>query len=388
MMLNVRLAACCVALALVSGVPGLGQKAKPDHTSTNVLSINGVETFQWTHNDHQIKATTEGGKLELTDDWTGIARLSPGAKAKFEEDDGRTRQRLDVKAGNDGRLVYTWTVNGQERPFDAAGRQWLQGMLLRFVRGSGYDADRRVAWFLKNQGPNGLLAEISLISSDYVKSLYFQKLFARPGLGAGVVERSLRQAGQEIGSDYELAQTLIAAASMAGSQALTEPAAQAYAEAARSIDSDYEQRRALSALLSKGRPSPAVLAVTLQTAKGIDSDYELAELLTSLPPNALGDAAVRRTYLEAAQSIASAYEHHRALSAAVKSGKLSGDSLLAVIQSSQSISSDYERASLLVEVADQYTLMGAARDAYLQAASSIHSKYERGRAEEALKSGR
>lgn len=387
-MLNLRLAACCMALTLAVPATGSTEPVKTTHTSTNVLSIDGVETYQWTQDDHQVKITTEGGKLELTDDWTGIARLTPGTKARFEEDDGRTEHRLDVEAGRDGQPVYTWTVDGKERAFDATGRQWLQDMLLRFVRGSGYDADRRVAWFLKNQGPNGLLAEISRISSDYVKSLYFQKLFAQRGLGADVVERSLRQAGQEIGSDYELAQTLIAAASAAGSQALTEPAARTYAEAARSIESDYEQRRALSAMMAKGRPSPAVLAVTLQTAKGIDSDYELAELLTSIPPNALGDGAVRRTYLEAAQSIDSAYEHHRALSAAVKSGKLSGDSLLAVLQSAQSISSDYERASLLVEIADQYTLSGAARDAYLQAASSIRSKYERGRAEEALKTGR
>jgi alkylhydroperoxidase family enzyme len=387
MMLNVRLAACCVALALAVSTASFSED-KPSHNSTSITSINGVETYQWTHDDHRIKIRTEGGKLELTDDWTGIARLSPGTKVRIEEDDGRTEQRLDVEAGSDGRPVYTWTIDGKKRAFDAAGRQWLQGMLLRLVRGSGYDADRRVAWFLKNQGPNGLLAEISQIPGDYVKSLYFQKLFARRGLGADVVERALRQAGKEIGSDYELAQTLIAAASATGTQALTEPSARAYAEAARSIGSDYEQRRALSTLLAKGRPTPAVLAVMLQAAQEIGSDYELAELLTGVPPSALGDAAVRNAYIKAAEGIGSDYEHHRALSAAVASGKLSGDSLIAVLRSAQGIGSDYERASLLVEIAGKYSLAGAARDAYVQAASSIGSKYERGRAEEALRSGR
>lgn len=363
------LAAGCVALALAVSTAG----------------VNGVETYQWTHNDHRIKITTEGGKLELTDHWTGIARLSPGTKVRFEEDDGRTEHQLDVEAGRDGQPVYNWTVDGKKRAFDAAGRQWLEGMLLRLVRGSGYDADRRVAWFLKNQGPNGLLAEISQITSDYVKSLYFQKLFARKGLGADVVERALQQAGKEIGADYELAQTLTAGAA---TQTLTEPVARAYAEAARSIGSDYEQRRALSTLAAKGRPSPAVLAVMLQTAQEIGSDYELAELLTEVPSNALGDAAVRSAYLKAAEGIGSDYEHHRALSAAVASGKLSGDSLVAVIRSAREIGSDYELASLLVEVAGKYSLTGAARDAYLETAGSIGSKYERGRAEEALRSGR
>ncbi len=363
------LAVGCVALTLAVSTAG----------------VKGVETYQWTHNDHRIKITTEGGKLELTDDWTGIARLSSGTKVRFEEDDGRTEHRLDVEAGRDGQPVYTWRVDGKERAFDAAGRQWLEGMLLRLVRGSGYDADRRVAWFLKNQGPNGLLAEISQITSDYVKSLYFQKLFARKGLGADVVERALRQAGKEIGSDYELAQTLTA---VAGTQTLAEPVARAYAEAARSIGSDYEQRRSFSTLLAKERPSPAVLAVMLQ-AQEIGSDYELAQLLTEVPPAALGDATVRSAYLKAAEGIGSDYEHHRALSVAVASEKLSGDSLVAVLRSAaREIGSDYELASLLVEIAGRYNLTGTARDAYVEAASSIGSKYERGRAEEALRSGR
>lgn len=377
-MSNFRLAACCAALFLAVGI------ARSAHNSTSITSINGTQTLQWSQDDHKIKIRTEG-KVELTPDWTGIARIPRGAEMRLEEDDGHTEWRLDVEPGNGGQPVYTWKVNGKERAFDAAGRQWLQGMLLRFVRGSGYDADRRVAWFLKTQGPNGLLAEISQIPGDYVKSLYFQKLFAQKGLDAGVVERALRQAGKEVRSDYELAETLIAGAD---TQALTEPAARAYAEAARSIESDYEQRRALSTLAAKGRPSPAVLAVMLQTAQGIESDYELAELLTGVPPNALGDAAVRTAYLKAAESIGSDYEHHRALSAAVASGKLSGDSLVAVLRSAQGIGSDYERAELLVDVAGKYSLTGAAREAYVQAASSIGSKYERGRAEEALRPGR
>jgi hypothetical protein len=381
-MSNLRLAACCAAFILAAA--GIAGSA---HNSTSITSINGTQTLQWSQDDHKIKIRTEG-KVELTPDWTGIAQLSRGAEIRLEEYDGRTDRRLDVEPGEGGRLVYRWIVDGKERPFDAAGRQWLQGMLLRFVRGTGYDADRRVAWFLKTQGPNGLLAEISQIPGDYVKSLYFQKLFAQKGLGADIVERALRQAGKEIGSDYELAETLIAAVTAAGTQALTEPSARAYAEAARSIESDYEQRRALSTLTAKGRPSPAVLAVMLQTAQGIDSDYELAELLTEVPSNALGDAAVRSAYLKAAEGIGSDYEHHRALAAAVASGKLSGDSLVAVLRSAQGIGSDYERAELLVEIAGKYSLTGAARDAYVQTAGSIGSKYERGRAEEALRSGR
>jgi hypothetical protein len=343
--------------------------------------FNGTQTFQWSDNGHKIRIRTEG-KVDLNEDWTGIVRLSRGAEMRIEEEMGGTTRRLDIEPGSDGRPVYTWKVDGTERPFDAAGRQWLQGMLLQFVRGTGYAADERVAAILKRQGPDGVFAEISQIPSDYVKGIYFKKLLAHRELGAPVAERALRQAGKEIKSDYELGQTLSAAA---GSQTMTESLSTAYAEAAGSIQSDYEQKQALTALVSRGRLTPATLAMVLRSAHGIESDYECAELLIAVAAkHRLDDPVAWRAYAEAADTIGGAYERHRALSAAVKTGSLSQDSLLGLIQSARGIKSDYERASLLVEIASQYNLSGAPRDAYLEAARSIHSTYERQRAQAAL----
>lgn len=386
---------CCLVLPLSAMTPHVlsarpappASSARHDgsaHRSTNHIVVNGTETFQWSEGDHRVSVRTEG-KLQLTDDWTGIASLSRGTEVRFEEEDGRTERRLDVEAGADGRPVYTWKVDGKERPFDAEGRKWLQGMLLQYVRGTGYDADRRVAWFLAHQGPDGLLAEISQIPGDYGKGIYFQKLFAHRDLGPGVVERALRQAGKEIGSDYYLRQTLVAAAK---SQRLSEPAALAYVEASRGIESDYEQRQALAELAAQTALSPRGLAALLQAAKGIDSDYELAEALSQIGGDRLGDPEARRAYFAAVDTLGSAYERHRALSAAVKGGKLSPDALTSAIEAAQGISSDYERASLLVEIANAYALTGAARDAYAKAAGAIRSEYERKRAEQALRDGR
>jgi hypothetical protein len=343
--------------------------------------VNGTQTFQWSDDGHKIKIRTEG-KVDLNEDWTGIDRLSRGAEMRIEEEGAGATRRLDIEPGSDGRPVYTWKVDGTERPFDAAGRAWLQGMLLQFVRGTGYAADERVATILRKQGPEGVFAEISQIPGDYVKAIYFKKLLAHRELGAPVVERVLRQAGREIKSDYELGQTLSAAA---GSQPLTESLSAAYAEAAGSIQSDYEQKQALTALVSRGRLTPATLAMVLRSAHGIESDYECAELLTAVAAkNRLDDPVAWRAYTEAANTIGGDYERHRALSAAVKTGSLSQDSLLGLIQSARGINSDYERASLLVEIAGQYNLSGAPRDAYLEAARSIHSEYERQRAQAAL----
>jgi hypothetical protein len=348
---------------------------------------NGSMTFSWSQNGHRLRIHSEG-KIDLNEDWTDIARLSHGAEMRLEEEAGGTTRRLDVAPGSDGRPVYTWKVDGTARPFDAEGHKWLQSMLLQFVRGTGYAAGERVEWFLKRQGPDGVLAEISQIPGDYVKGIYFKKLLAHRDLGAAVAERAIRQAGREVKSDYELSNVLIAAAQ---SQTLTETAVTAYAEASRSIESDYEQRRALAEIVGRDRLTPANLAGILRAAQGIESDYELSSLLIAVTAkNRLDDPAVWHAYVEATNKIGSDYERHRALSAAVKPGDLSQAALLAVLQSARGIHSDYERASLLVETAGQYNLSGGTRDAYLETARSIHSKYERERAEAALveRSGR
>lgn len=368
------LSASCLALLLAATAPVLAER----HVS--VLEINGVHTYKVSDGDREVEIRSEG-EIELTPDWTGIARLSRGAEMRLEEENDGVERRLDVEPGKDGTPVYTWKVDGRERAFDAEGRKWLQDMLLHYVRGTGYDAEKRVAWFLKHQGPQGVLAEISQIQGDYVARIYFGHLF-KNRLEPAMVQRALEQAGREIGSDYELRQALTAAAD---SQTLAGASALAYTEASREIGSDFEQRNALAALLEKGKLDPRVLTATFQSAREIGSDFELATLLVeAAKKSGLGDPAVRSAYVEAAGEIGSDFEQRRALSAMAGRGDLSPEALLAVLQSSQEIGSDFEQATLLVEIAGKYNLSGAARDAYVTAVDSIGSKHERGRAEAAL----
>ncbi|HEY9422972.1 MAG TPA: hypothetical protein VIW92_16290, partial [Thermoanaerobaculia bacterium] len=342
-----RISAFCLALFLAATAPALAEDQKRGSQNVSILEIDGVQTYKRSDGDRRIEIRSEG-EIEFTPDWTGIARLSRGAEMRFEEEKDGAERRLDVEPGNDGSPVYTWKIDGKERPFDAEGRKWLQEMLLQYVRGTGYDAEKRVAWFLKRQGPQGVLSEISQIPGDYVARIYFGHLF-KNRLEAQVVQRALEQAGREIGSDYELRQALVAAAN---SQALAGASAQAYTEAARSIGSDFEQRNALSALLEKGRLDPRILTAALQSAREIGSDFELATLLVeAAKKTGLGDPAVRRAYVEAVGEIGSDFEQRRALSAMAGRGDLSPEALLAVLQAAQGIGSDFEQATLLVEIA-------------------------------------
>jgi len=273
-------------------------------------------TLDWSRNGHRVKIRTQG-KFRLNEDWTAVASLAPGAKMRFEDDHFFTDRRLDVEPGSNGQPVYTWKINGERRAFDAESRQWFQGMLLAFVRRTGYEAERRVAWFLKRQGADGVLAEISQMPDDYVKRLYFQQLFAYRGLATDAVSRALTQAGREISSDYDLTQSLLTAADR---QELSRGSALAYVQSTESIDSDYDQRRALTGLLQKGRLDPESLAALLRSARQISSDYDLVTLLIEIAGKYTLAGAARDAYLEAADSINSNNDRQRA-QAALRRGR-------------------------------------------------------------------
>ena len=97
-----------------------------------------------------------------------------------------------------------------------------------------------------------MLDEIGRLESDYVRSRYFHELFRAARLDSTSLSRTLALAGSVIGSDFELSQTLRAAAPAA---ALETVSVQAYVKAANNIHSDFERRRALVTLLLSGGSS-------------------------------------------------------------------------------------------------------------------------------------
>ena len=92
----------------------------------------------------------------------------------------------------------------------------------------------------------------------------------------------------------------------------------AYIEATRSITSDYERKRALSALLSKGNLSRQELLLAIKSASDISSDYEKAQVLIKVVGAASGDEAVRNAVMEATKGMSSDYERGRVVKAAYR----------------------------------------------------------------------
>jgi hypothetical protein len=337
-------------------------------------------TFTWSHNGEKVQLKYTG-EIEFTDDDKDVKRLSPGGYLRISDGGWFGGRAVEFRADQGGAIQRRFWKGSSEYPFDPEGRQWLAGVLPRFIRQSGIGAEARVARILNAKGPDGVLAEIALIEGSYGKRRYFTELLKAATLDAAASRRVLEQAGREIDSDYELATLLIDAAD----KLLVDDATRkAYFEAARTIGSDYEMRRAYGAALRKGSVSPALLAGILDASRDIESDYEAASLLIDVAKRHPLDGAARAPFFGAVSGIGSDYEKGRVLTAVVSRGGLSDDLLISTLEGVATISSDYEAASVLQRIARGGPLDGAARAAFMAAVDTIASNHERGRALEAL----
>jgi hypothetical protein len=118
---------------------------------------------------------------------------------------------------------------------------------------------------------NGVLDEIKLLESDYVRRLYYRELFRTAPIDAATAARVVASAGDTIRSDFELRQTLEAAVPFVAADAT---AVRAYVDATSSISSDFEHRQALDALAKDTALNGVAIEHIARSAARIGSDFE------------------------------------------------------------------------------------------------------------------
>jgi hypothetical protein len=326
----------------------------------------------WSKDGEKIEVRYEGD-FEFTDDDTDVKRISPGGQMRISDGGWMRGHSVEFSADGSGNITRKYWVGSSERPFDPEGRQWLAQKLPRFIRQSGIGAKARAARILKDQGAQGLLAEISRIEGGWAKKVYFTELFAA-NIDANTVRQALEQAGREINSDYELATLLIDS----GNRLVTDDATRkAYFDAVRTIQSDYEMRRVYTAGLKRGAVNDAILAAILDASREIQSDYEQAELLVQIVKQQSIEN-VRQQFFGALDTIGGDYEHRKVLAALATRADLGAETTAAMLKSSGTLKSDYEQAEFLLQMARQ-SIEGPQRAPFFAAVETIGGGYERSR---------
>ena len=328
------LLASCLALLISSPMPGVhAQKTRDENQSTTTWIIQ---------DDGEKRRLEIRGKAEFCDDYTDITSVSEGGWVIVEEVHNGQSRRYEVRRDATGQITRAFYVNGTARPLDESSKTWLATFVLNAVRQGGFDAEKRVRTILAKRGVAGVLTEISLITSDYAKRIYFSELIKQGNLNAAAMRDVFRQAAREITSDYEKAQLLITAGPMLTGK---DVAVQPYFDAVATIKSDYERSRVLKTLLKQETPSSALQVLVASSTRAISSDYERRGVLSALAKTRIQSEEVLRLLLDSATEM----------------------------------SSDYEKATLLVEVSNAYTGDARLKSAFLKAVETIKSDYERGR---------
>ena len=244
------------------------------------------------------------------------------------------------------------------------------------MRQGGFEAKERAVRLYDERGVDGLVTELEALGGDDVRRRYVMAVFDRGGLPASDTVTLLDAAGRLVKGDHALARIL--RTSSPGDLA-DEDIARAYLGTARSIASDYEQRRALEHVID-GPLSEASWNEFFTVAHDIDSDYEAAKLITNWA--GLGRSQLPASLPKLLSQISGDYEQRKATQALFE-GPLSRearDTLL--MAAAKGISSDHEASELLRTHATHGH--GTATDAAVELLKTINGGSEQLRAASAL----
>lgn len=320
------------------------------------------------------------GKFRLSADFTDLSAIDAGGSVVVKRREGDHERRVEMRPGPDG-VAHRWFVDDTERPYDADARAWLAATLTDLLRRTGYAGEARSRWILETRGQDALLQEITWLSGDYARRVYYQTLVAEGRLDAATVARVVTDAGRNISSDYDLAELLVLVATR---YPLSEPARTAFVTAADHIGSDYDRHRVLAVVLA-GKSLPDELATAVLGAAGhIESDYDLAEVLIVLIQQHPITAAMSPAFFQAVGGIESAYDRRRVLATLLAQRETPPALVAAALTAADRISSDYDRAEVLVQVAEGPGVDEASRNPFFTAVAGIDSDYDHARVLTAL----
>jgi beta-lactamase regulating signal transducer with metallopeptidase domain len=363
-------------LAADQGAPKSGSSS---HWSVIDNGNGEVRSGSWSVRDSRGSFKSKG-TIRYSSNLDDIVSVSPGGYVEIEDRRDRKVHRLVLK-GRSGDVERSYSIDGDDRPWDAQARAWLARFLVDLDHGSGAFVEQRFPRLMNEGGPSLVMREVSEMTSDYGRGIYFKRLFASD-IDASTLRQAVAQAGREIGSDYELTQALIEAARK---NALDDPATRtAYLEAVNTLESDYEHGRALQVLVARRDLSPALVDGVIESAGKMSSDYEQAQVMIALAEKGHVKGQHQRGFMRASHNFDSDYERGRVLAALLENGRLASENVGEMLLATATFSSDYERANVLIRLAERVPLDTGARAVFIESTKGLSSDYERERALAAL----
>lgn len=357
--------ACILSLAVTASVAPAAAQREQSHTVHN-------EEHRIISNDHGRNLEIRmRGAVDFNDAGDWVVAVPAGALFTIEENDGGER-RIEFRPGEGGPRVR-YSVNGDERPLDAAGRAWAQRHIARAVRESGFGAERRVARIRARSGVSGVLAEMGQIRSDVARRTYYRALLNGGSMTTGEFNRVMEDVGRRMGSDVETRVVLTDASAHAGDGARLA----ALLRAAEGMDSDVETRVVLNHVAERHRLSDAAVRdAFFRVVNGMGSDVERRLVLNAVLDDRLADGSSRDAFFRAVAAFDSDVERRIVLTQVLR-GDASEATVIAAIGSAGEMNSDVEKRIVLSQVPAGHLRSGRVAAAYRRVAQAMRSNTER-----------
>ncbi len=381
----------------------LSSSHEPLPQQPDALCARGIESNSMHRNsddgDEYWRLTAKGpgcdisvrveGEPRFNDDFTDIVAIS--GRGIFEVDarvDG-VRRELRLR-DDDGRITRTWRVDGREAPYDAAAAAWFARFLIGLDRQTGFAVDVRLPRLLERGGVVAVLDETRNMSSDYVRSVYYQGLakerqmtpqelvrllnqeaelnssdfyaaellkgVARQGLGNPVVRDGVMRLIAGMDSDYHKSES-IKATVHAGRPTNDEVAL--LIDVVGTMDSDFHKAETVKLLMDRAELTPDQLGDVLSIASDMSSDFHITGILSSLADGGTLDAAERRAYLTAARDIDSDFHRSEALKGMLANGAPTAEEMDPLMAAITEIDSDHHKGEVLGRLLDVRSLREA-----------------------------
>nr|WP_255589795.1 M56 family metallopeptidase [Marinicella sp. NBU2979] len=387
-------------------------------SSYHHISTDGGETeisISSSRDDRQLKVKAKlKGDIQFNDDESQILAFPSNSRFDLTHSEGGIKQRILIESApgtNAENAAYTYWYEGDEQAFDAAARRWFASVIPMVYRETGLQAEARVERIQSHHGDQGVLEEVALIHSDFVRKAYLKHLFSLSVLSdrdlsqamtlaadigsdfelahvlsAMVATQEIESEGQwldffaatgSIGSDFEMAKTMLnVLPQLPPSTAIN----QAYFTAAESIGSDFEMAKVLIAYLDQRGDQGVNVQNLFALATAIGSDFELAKVMLAANQHIeQADEALFTAYLDLASHIGSDFEMKKVYADLLKFNVPEAHLARMIEAAAEHIGSDFELANLLLSISRQPAMNDAIKARIKAAANSIGSNFERNR---------
>ncbi len=356
------------------GANSNSRRIQQDTTVVSSINLNGVHSFKAT-DGVSTYAFKYRGKIKVADDDRSIESISPGGYLYITKITFGNRRSINIESNNRGNLQYEYYEGRKEIPFDPAGREWLEDVLLDVVRMTGIDAEGRARRMYNRSGTDGVMEEIDEIRSNHVKGIYFQVLLTMDDLSNENLSRIAIEIANSISSNSERGNIY---RKFSDRFLNDDRVAAAYFKGVSRLSSNSEIGHVLRNAIQNHDLTDQQYVAALYTATRMTSNSEKGSVLRSIQRLNFDHANMTEAYFGVIGSMSSSSEIGSVLRKLIGTQDLDDDALVILFDNLKQVSSSSEKGSVLrsldnIRLTNKEVILG-----YFAVVNSISSNSERG----------